>query len=165
MTPFTPFLFLADWSNPAHGEAVVQLLDAYARDAMGGGDGLTDFAKTHLVAELAKRPQAHAVLAEVDGKAAGLLICFEGFSTFACKPLLNIHDVFVSPAYRGKGLSTRLLAKAQELAEAAGCCKLTLEVLQGNTVAQASYRAFGFEGYALQAATGQAMFWQKKLAV
>jgi ribosomal protein S18 acetylase RimI-like enzyme len=159
------FIFIADWSNPAHGDAVVQLLDAYALDAMGGGAGLSEFAKTHLVAELAQRPQAHAILAEVDGQAVGLLIGIEGFSTFACKSLLNIHDVYVAPAYRGKGLSTRLLTRAQELAEAAGCCKLTLEVLQGNTVAQASYRAFGFEGYALQAATGQAMFWQKKLAV
>ena len=41
--------------------------------------------------------------------------------------------------------------------------KLTLEVLEGNSVAQSAYRAFGFEGYELDPQMGKALFWQKKL--
>jgi hypothetical protein len=43
------------------------------------------------------------------------------------------------------------------------CCKLTLEVLEGNKLAQAAYIANGFVGYQLVSEMGQAMFWQKKL--
>ena len=45
----------ADYHNPVHADAVVVLLDAYARDAAGGGEPLSDFAKSHLVKELAAR--------------------------------------------------------------------------------------------------------------
>jgi ribosomal protein S18 acetylase RimI-like enzyme len=94
----------------------------------------------------------------------GLAICIEGFSTFACRPLLNIHDMVVVREYRGRGIAKRLLAKAEEIALNLGCCKLTLEVLEGNAAAQAAYRACGFEGYQLDPKMGRAMFWQKKLA-
>ena len=103
------------------------------------------------------------MLAIVDGSPAGMAVCFEGFSTFACKPLLNIHDIIVIKEYRGRGISKRLLAKAEEIATGLGCCKLTLEVLEGNTIAQAAYKASGFAGYELDPRMGKAMFWQKKL--
>jgi hypothetical protein len=48
----------ADYADPLHATAVVSLLDAYARDPMGGGEGLSDFAKAQLVPALAARPTA-----------------------------------------------------------------------------------------------------------
>ena len=65
--------------------------------------------------------------------------------------------------FRGKGLATRMLARVEQLAREKNCCKLTLEVLQGNEAAQAAYRKAGFSGYQLDPEMGQAMFWQKKL--
>ncbi len=130
---------------------------------MGGGQSLSDYAQANLPAELGKRNNAHVILALVDDAPAGLLVCIEGFSTFACKPLLNIHDVMVLPAYRGKGLFRLMLEQAEEIARASGCCKITLEVLEGNHAAQAAYRATGFAGYQLDPEMGRAMFWQKKL--
>jgi GNAT superfamily N-acetyltransferase len=112
---------------------------------------------------MAKRPTFHAAIAFVGGKPAGLINCIEGFSTFACKPLLNIHDVVVLAEFRGKGISSQLLKKAEEIANSLGCCKLTLEVLEGNKLAQAAYIANGFAGYQLDPEMGRAMFWQKKL--
>lgn len=153
----------ADYGNPQHAEFIVELLDHYARDPMGGAEALSDYARTHLVVELAKRPFALTLLALVDGQAAGLANCFEGFSTFSCQPLLNIHDLAVSSAFRGLGISQHLLAAVEIEARQRGCCKITLEVLEGNAVAQASYRKFGFAGYQLQEATGRALFWQKTL--
>lgn len=153
----------ADLHNPRHGEALIAMLDEYARDEMGGGNALADEVKANLADALAARPGAHVLLAWVDGEPAGVATCFEGFSTFACQPLLNIHDVAVHPAHRGHGIGKQLLAEAERLARELGCCKLTLEVLEGNKVAQAAYKASGFEGYELSPQVGRALFWQKKL--
>jgi ribosomal protein S18 acetylase RimI-like enzyme len=153
----------ADLALPEHADAVVQLMNEYALDPMGGGEALPDHVKANLAAELHKRASVHVVLALVDGQPAGLAVCIEGFSTFACKPLLNIHDIIVSKTFRGKGLSKLLLKKAEAIANELGCCKVTLEVLEGNQLAQAAYRSVGFAGYELDPAMGRAMFWQKKL--
>jgi ribosomal protein S18 acetylase RimI-like enzyme len=153
----------ADPSLFNHAEAIIKLMDEYALDPMGGGQSLPDYVKANLPAELAKRKSAHVILAFVDSQPAGLIVCFEGFSTFACKPLLNIHDVIVASPYRGRGLSQLMLQKAEDIAFDLGCCKLTLEVLEGNYVAQSAYRAFGFSGYELNPKMGKALFWEKKL--
>lgn len=153
----------ADLSLPAHAEATVYLLDQYALDPMGGGDGLSAYAKANLVEQLRRRQWARVILAWADTEPAGLAICFEGFSTFACRPLLNIHDLVVVEKFRGRGLARQILHKAESLAREMGCCKLTLEVLEGNRVAQAVYRACGYAGYELDPAAGKAMFWQRQL--
>ncbi len=154
----------ADPTNPVHARAIVELLDAYASGLTGGGEGLSASTKKNLPAELARRPNARIVLAFVEAEAAGLIIAFEGFSTFQCRPLLNIHDVVVAEKHRGRGLSKRLMAEVEAIARRTGCCKLTLEVLEGNAVAQAAYRSLGFQGYELDPAMGKALFWEKKLS-
>lgn len=153
----------ADLSLPQHADAFIQLLDEYAADPMGGGKGLSEFAKLKLTAELMRRPTVHVILALDDEIPAGLLTCIEGFSTFACKPLLNIHDVIVSAEYRGRGLCKEMLKAAESLAIKMDCCKMTLEVLEGNKIAQVAYQSFGFKGYELDPRMGRAMFWEKSL--
>jgi ribosomal protein S18 acetylase RimI-like enzyme len=153
----------ADYSNPQHQDLIPSLLDAYARDPLGGGEPLRDEVKANLVGELRKLPNALSLLAFCDGRPAGLMNAFFAFSTFQCKSILNIHDMVVLPEYRGLGLSQRLLAAAEAIARAKGCCKLTLEVQSGNDVAKGAYRKFGFSGYELDPQHGQAMFWQKWL--
>jgi ribosomal protein S18 acetylase RimI-like enzyme len=153
----------ANLSLESDSQAIVNLLNEYALDPMGGGEELSLFAKENLIKELQKHNRAYVILGQVDGIHAGLVICLEGFSTFACRPLLNIHDVVVSQPYRGRGLSKIMFAKAEEIANRLGCCKITLEVLEGNTTAQAAYRSCGFAPYELAPATGKALFWQKKL--
>lgn len=153
-----------DFSNPEHGTQVLAMLDEYASGPMGGNAPLPAHARQNLIAELARRPTAHALLALLDGQPAGVAIYLEGFSTFACQPLLNLHDLGVSPRFQGRGVGKQLLNALEARARRMGCCKITLEVLEGNAVAQGLYRKLGFEGYALDDATGRAMFWQKKLA-
>lgn len=153
----------ADYSDPRHQELIPLLLDAYARDPMGGSEPLREEVKANLVAELRKLPNAVSLLAFRDGLPAGLVNAFFGFSTFQGKPLLNIHDMIVLPEFRGLGLSQLLLAAAESLARAKGCCKLTLEVLSENAVAMGSYRKFGFSGYELDPRHGHARFWRKSL--
>lgn len=151
------------FSDSNHAAALVQLLNEYASSPEGGGCALSEFSRSHLASELEKRAHAHALLAWVDGSPAGLLVAFEGFSTFQCRPLLNIHDLIVSEAYRGQALSKRLFEKAEAMARRLGCCKLTLEVLEGNEVAKRAYASMGFAGYELDPRLGKALFWEKKL--
>ena len=157
----------ADYANPVHAAALVMLLDAYASDPMGGGEPLSDFAKAHLVPSLAARPQAYSVLAFAsadDSVPVGLVNCIEGFSTFKCQPLVNVHDVAVLAGYRGQRIGEHMLALAETIARERGACKLTLEVLSGNTGAEKLYRRVGFAYYELDPAMGQAGFMQKWLA-
>lgn len=155
----------ADYANPRHAAALVSLLDAYARDPMGGGEALSDFAKANVVSELAKLPQAFSLLAfdgEGDETPVGLANCMLGFSTFACKPLVNVHDLTVAAACRGRRIGERLLAEVERVARAHGACKVTLEVLSGNPALRLYVRS-GFAQYQLDPAAGQAGFMQKWL--
>jgi GNAT superfamily N-acetyltransferase len=153
----------ADLALPDHADALVLLLDAYARDPAGGGNPLGEDVKRRLPEALAQRSGVHVLLAFVDGEAAGLAICMEGFSTFACAPLLNLHDFAVRPQFRGQGLGKALLSRVVALASELGCCKVTLEVLEGNARARSLYLACGFADFALDPAFGKAMFMQRWL--
>lgn len=156
----------ADYHRADHAQAVLSLLDAYARDPMGGAEPLSEFAKSNLVAALAARPQAYSVLAfggAGGDTPVGLVNCIEGFSTFACRPLVNVHDVVVLNDYRGQRVGETMLALAEQIARERGACKLTLEVLQGNAGAIRLYQRIGFANYQLDPAMGHAQFWQKWL--
>ena len=156
----------ADYANTRHAQVLVYMLDAYARDPMGGAEPLSDFAKRNLIACLAARPQAFSVLAfeyADEQTPMGLINCIEGFSTFACKPLVNVHDVVVLPAYRGQGLAECMFDLVHAIAHERGACKLTLEVLSGNLSALRLYTRLGFAQYQLNPAAGNAQFMQKWL--
>ena len=130
----------ASYTNPVHADAIGLVLNHYAEDPMGGGHTLPADLLLQLPAELAKRPHAFSVLAFVGGEPAGLVNCFEGFSTFACRPLINVHDVAVMNQFRGLGLSQKMLLKVEEIARQRCCCKITLEVLGGTDEAEAASR-------------------------
>jgi ribosomal protein S18 acetylase RimI-like enzyme len=152
-----------DYRDAAQAAALVDLLDAYARDPAGGGTPLDAAVLEGLPAALAARPQAFSVLAYDGEHAVGLVNCIEGFSTFACKPLVNVHDVVVLASHRGQGVVQQMFALVEREALKRGACKLTLEVLSGNAPALRAYEREGFEGYQLDPAFGHAVFLQKKL--
>ena len=159
-------IFQADYANPVHISALMTLLDGYARDPMGGGEPLSDHARQNLPQALAARPAMFSVLAldEAQGDLpVGLVNCIEGFSTFACQPLVNVHDVVVAATHRGQRVAQQMLVLVEQLALARGACKLTLEVLAGNAPAQKLYRRMGFDNYQLDPAMGNAQFMQKYL--
>lgn len=153
----------ADYACDSDAQAIVMLLDAYASDPAGGGEPLSAFARAHLVASLAARPQAYSVLAFDGVSPVGLVNCIEGFSTFKCKPLVNVHDVAVLASHRGRGIAQQMLAEAERIARLRGAVKMTLEVLSGNEPAMRLYQRIGYEGYQLDPSLGTAQFMQKWL--
>lgn len=153
---------LADYSNPAHAQAVIAMLDAYAKDPMGGSEGISEEVKENLIKEMDKREHVFSLLAFDGDQPVGVANCVEGFSTFAAKPLMNIHDIAVIPEYRGEGVAQKLLEEVKTLAQFRGCVKLTLEVLDKNDRAKKAYEKFGFKPYEL-GDVGQAEFWEMYL--
>lgn len=158
-----PDVVVADLRESRDATDLVTLLDAYARDLMGGGTPLSEDVKGRLAGDLAARPGCLVLLARLEGVAAGLAVCFEGYSTFAAAPLLNLHDFAVLPCFRGRGVARALMRRIELEARLRGCCKITLEVLSNNHRARGIYAEAGFGAYELDPAAGQALFLQKKL--
>ena len=157
---------VADYANPLHAKALVNMLDSYAKDPMGGGEGLSSYAKANVVSGLSKVPLAFSVLAfagETDETAVGLANCLQGFSTFACKPLINVHDLAVIASHRGQRIGESMLALVEDVARQRGACKITLEVLSGNERAMRLYSRAGFANYELDPSAGHACLMQKWL--
>jgi GNAT superfamily N-acetyltransferase len=153
----------ADFADPGDAAALVLVLDAYARDPMGGGEPLSADVRERLVPAMAQVPGAFALLARLDGEPVGLATCFMGFSTFVARPLVNIHDVSVIPGQRGKGIARALFAAIEAEARERGACKVTLEVLSGNHRAKELYASLGYGDFQLDPEAGSALFWQKRL--
>lgn len=153
----------ANFSSVTDRLALQNLMQEYATDPMGGGQPLPEPVIEDLPDKLLNYPGAFSVIAWNEDRPVGLINCFETLSTFKAKPLVNIHDVVVSADFRGLGIAHQMLECVEAVAKERGCCKLTLEVLQGNERARQVYLAFGFAGYELDEAYGKASFWEKPL--
>lgn len=146
----------ANLDRRAHQTAVVSLMDAYSADPMGDAKPLSEFARQNLIAGLRAHPTTLIFLAFQRDEPCGIATCFRGFSTFAARPLVNIHDFYVAPTVRGQGVGRMLLDAVAAEARDTGCCKLTLEVQHSNSRARSIYERYGFTQavYAADAAAG-----------
>jgi GNAT superfamily N-acetyltransferase len=86
---------------------------------------------------------AHALMAHWELAPAGFALYFFNYSTFLCRPGLYLEDLFVRPAYRGRGIGLALLAALEQRAREAGCGRLEWAVLDWNESAIEFYRRFG----------------------
>jgi ribosomal protein S18 acetylase RimI-like enzyme len=152
----------ADLQNSQHQAAIVYLVDAYARDPMGNGEGLPTEVRDRLIEGLRQHPTSLIFMAFAGDDPVGIAVCFVGFSTFAARPLINIHDLAVVPAYRGQGVGRLLLTRVESRGRELGCCKLTLEVRADNHRAQRLYTRAGFGEMTLSQGAGT-WFLQKPL--
>jgi GNAT superfamily N-acetyltransferase len=152
----------AELTCPEHESAVLELLDAYARDPTGGGQPLTEDVRTRLIPALREHPTTVVLLAFDGVRPVGIATCFLGFSTFAARPLLNLHDLAVVPDCRRRGVGRELLLAVEEKARALGCTKVTLEVLEANPARQL-YEAMGYASPIYYKGSGQALFLAKSL--
>ncbi|MEQ1825503.1 MAG: GNAT family N-acetyltransferase [Pirellula sp.] len=155
----------ADLGDVDHQRAIVTMMDAYSRDPMGDGKPLSNYAREHLIAGLVEHPTMIIFLVFENRIPCGIATCFRGFSTFAAKPLINLSDFYVAPHVRGNGIGTQLLMAIEHEAKTTGCCRLTLEVQQNNTLARTIYSNFGFRQavYAADANGGGSLYMVKQL--
>lgn len=159
----------ADLRSAAHQSAVLEMLNAYAMDPMGDEQPLGEYAREHLIDGLRNHPTTLIFFASRktdlgSAEPVGIVISFRGFSTFAAKPLINLHDVYVDSSVRGQGVGVRLLRAVEEEGLETGCCKLTLEVQEHNTQARRVYEQYGFAQATYAKDAGGALFMSKPLS-
>lgn len=72
------------------------------------------------------------LLAEEDGKAQGFALFFPNYSTWEGRAGLFIEDLFVRKEARGRGLGRQLVTAVAAIAQARGCPRIDLNVLDWN---------------------------------
>jgi GNAT superfamily N-acetyltransferase len=85
-------------------------------------------------------PVAEAVVASIDGRAAGFALFYSSYSTILGRPGIHLEDLYVRPEHRGAGLGQALLAHLADLAVQRGGARLEWWVLRTNEPALRFYR-------------------------
>jgi GNAT superfamily N-acetyltransferase len=89
------------------------------------------------------RPDAEVVIAWAGDEAAGFALFFHNYSTFLARRGLYLEDLFVRPAWRGRGVGRALLAHLARLAVERECGRFEWWVLDWNADAIAFYERLG----------------------
>ncbi|MDP7268816.1 MAG: GNAT family N-acetyltransferase [Pirellulales bacterium] len=156
-------IFQAELENNEHCEAIRRLLNEYALEPLEGGTGLAPEVLSGLIPGLREQSSVLVLLASLEADIVGIAVCLWGVSTFAARPALNIHDLAVSGACRGRGIGTALIAEVERRAREKGCSRVTLEVRAENGNARSLYTHCGFEGAAQEVPAGVTLFCAKYL--
>jgi GNAT superfamily N-acetyltransferase len=101
-------------------------------------------------------PRFHCLIAEVssadnlqpatcNSPAAGFALYFYNYSTWRGHAGIYVEDLFVKPAFRGKGIGKALLKRVAAIAVAEGCPRLEWAVLNWNQLAIDFYNSIGAE--------------------
>ena len=88
-------------------------------------------------------PRLFCEIAEWDGEPAGFAVWFNNFSTFSGRSGLYLEDLFVRPAFRGKGIGKALLVNLARQCVANGWSRLQWAVLDWNTPSIEFYKSLG----------------------
>lgn len=88
-------------------------------------------------------PVARVLLARVGDEPAGYALFFHNFSTFLGRRGIYLEDLFVRPAFRGRGIGKALLARVARLAIDEGCGRVEWAVLDWNDMAIGFYEGLG----------------------
>lgn len=92
-----------------------------------------------------EKGKAEVIFPVVDGEEVGFALFFHNFSTFLGRAGLYLEDLFVLPAYRGKGYGKALLKRLAAIAVERGCGRMEWWCLDWNQSSIDFYRAMGAE--------------------
>ena len=91
------------------------------------------------------KQKAEVIFAVSDGREVGFALYFHNFSTFLGRAGLYLEDLYVEPAYRGRGIGKALLRALVRIAVARGCGRLEWWCLDWNQASIDFYRSMGAE--------------------
>lgn len=91
------------------------------------------------------KEKAEVIFAVSDGREVGFALYFHNFSTFLGRAGLYLEDLYVEPAYRGRGIGKALLRALARIAVARGCGRLEWWCLDWNQASIDFYRSMGAE--------------------
>jgi GNAT superfamily N-acetyltransferase len=90
-----------------------------------------------------ERSGAEALVAFVDGAAAGFALFFHNYSTFLAQPGLYLEDLFVKPEMRRKGVGEALFRRLAKIAVERECGRFEWSALDWNEPAIRFYEKMG----------------------
>ena len=93
--------------------------------------------------ELFQKGRAQVLFALEEGKEVGFALFFHNFSTFLGRAGLYLEDLFVLPAYRGRGYGKGLLAELARIARERNCGRMEWWCLNWNRPSIDFYKALG----------------------
>lgn len=105
-------------------------------------------------------PRVFCDIAEWDGAAAGFALWFYNFSTFRGRHGIYLEDLFVRPAFRGRGIGKALLVHLAKRAALEGCARVEWSVLDWNEPSIKFYESLGaipMEEWTIFRLTGEAL--------
>ncbi|MDR3440152.1 GNAT family N-acetyltransferase [Telmatospirillum sp.] len=146
-------------ARPADAPVILALLRQLAQFEQAP-DGVSLTEEVIRADAFGEHPRFLAYLGEVEGDARGLMIVYLAYSSWAGKPTLVVHDLFVEASARGSGLGRALLKSAAALACDRDCCRVDVNVLAWNEKARGFYQSLGFaplENWLPYRLDGQAM--------
>lgn len=88
-------------------------------------------------------PRLYCDIAEWDGQPAGFAVWFLNFSTFRGRHGIYLEDVFVRPAFRGRGIGKALLMRLARRCVDEGWARFEWAVLDWNAPSIAFYKSIG----------------------
>ena len=88
--------------------------------------------------------QSVVYAAELGAIPAGFVQLYPSFDSIDLGCIWILHDLYVDPGHRGKGIGRRLMEAARGLAEESGAAGLSLSTAVDNRVAQALYESLGY---------------------
>ena len=88
-------------------------------------------------------PRLFCEIAEWNGEAVGFTVWFLNFSTFSGRYGIYLEDLFVRPAFRGKGIGKALLAHLARKCVENDWSRLQWSVLDWNAPSIAFYKSLG----------------------
>jgi len=83
------------------------------------------------------------IMAEWEGAPAGFALFFYNYSTWRGRAGIHLEDIFVRPAFRGKGIGKALLIRVAAIAVEQKCGRLVWDVLEWNAPAIGFYEEMG----------------------
>jgi GNAT superfamily N-acetyltransferase len=90
-------------------------------------------------------PHAFCHVVEVDGTVVGISIWFLNYSTWLGKPGIYLEDLYIDPAYRGKGFGLALLKELAKICIERDYERLQWWVLDWNEPSIEFYKSLGAE--------------------
>ena len=91
------------------------------------------------------KEKAEVLLAVADGKEVGFALFFHNFSTFLGRAGIYLEDLYVEPAFRGRGIGKGLIKQLARIAVERGCGRLDWSCLDWNQPSIDFYRSLGAE--------------------
>lgn len=128
-------------ATPEHLDGVSALFDAYRR--FYGQPPDPGAARAFIEARL-ERGDAHILCVRSDDAVAGFAQLFPTLDSIALAPAWILHDLYVDPAFRRRGVARMLVRASRDLGLRTGASLLTLSTGVDNHDAQALYESEGW---------------------